>query len=946
MDELRGAAPVAGDDALLRAVRAHEAIGRALSAGLRAVHARLGQRAAAEAVFRECQRLVGAGTGYVSLLRPDRGQAEIVFVGTGDSPCGIEPGTPMVVRGLLARVLESGRVQYDNSFATSERGQALPPGHVRLENVLFAPLVLDGQPLGLFGLGNKPGGFDERDAETVGYFAEAAGLALAANREVELVDRSEQRFRWIVQGASDAFVGIDADGRVTLWNDGARRLFGCGAEEVAGARFRELFEPGAGPLIDGLLDSLHQLVPDPAPPGWIEIGAIGADGEAFPVELTFVSPGGPPGAPVTAMLRDLRARKSAQRALQESRRLLRISADTAPDIVFQLDGVEGRFEYINRQVQPVLGYTRAEIRAFANGFAGLVHRDDGALLARRGERLDAADDAEVVETELRLRHASGAWRWLQLRETVVSRTAGGRPRQVAGTARDITPQTERDQEYQRLVACIEHAGEMVMITDAGGVIQYVNPALETVTGYARAEIVGLTPRLLKSGRQGPAFYEELWGTITAGQTWHGRFVNRRRDGTLFEEDATISPVRDAGGQIVNYVAVSRDVTRQLAMEAELQRAQRLEAIGRLASGIAHDLKNLMTVALGTTDLLRHRVDKNDAVQDELRVVHQACRDAAELTRALLAFSGRQSLQVDIVDIDRLVAGLQPILERLLPANVAIDVRNTPALGRVRGDRGQLQQVLMNLCLNSRDALPQGGTIRIETSNVVIDEAFAAAHPGCETGPAVQVSVTDDGTGMDGGTLERIFEPFFSTKQPGRGTGLGLSTVFGIVKQHRGAIEVSSAVGAGTAVRISLPRSEVPAEDAALPRPEVARGAETVLILDDHAALRRMVAKVLWRYGYLTIEAGDGLQALELLRKANGAVDLVITDLTMPAMDGREFYGRAREAYPGLRFLFSSASSGEALRDILHDRRTGWIEKPFDNDALARAVRQVLGDADA
>ncbi len=398
------------------------------------------------------------------------------------------------------------------------------------------------------------------------------------------------------------------------------------------------------------------------------------------------------------------------------------------------------------------------------------------------------------------------------------------------------------------------------------------------------------------------------------------------------------------------------VSRQIAVAIERKRledrlrlSQRIEALGQLAGGVAHDFNNLLMAILGSTELLQKRHNENGELGAELDTIHRSVRRASELTRGLLAFARRQVLEAVALDLDQVVPQFLPILRRVIPENISIDFRPSGRLGIVRADRNQIDQILMNLCVNCRDAIPGGGRITIETRNITLGGDYVTTHPWSRPGDYVQLSVRDTGVGMDAHTLRHIFEPFFTTREPGKGSGLGLATVYGIVKQHDGLIDVDSEVGGGTTVNVYLPRVEgVPSEVEPTESRPVSGGSETILVVEDEAEVRRIVVEVLEGLGYRVLEAPDGVEALDLLRGDGGRVDLVITDVIMPRMGGRELFEAAATLPWRPRFLFSSGY-GETLVSggVAGGDRAAFIAKPYGIDDLARKVRELLErDAEA
>ena len=516
---------------------------------------------------------------------------------------------------------------------------------------------------------------------------------------------------------------------------------------------------------------------------------------------------------------------------------------------------------------------------------------------------------------------------------------------VADQAAGALARARLTRTRQHLSTAIEQAAESVIITDTQGVIIYVNPAFERLSGYSRAEATGQSPGFLKSDRHDPAFYQELWATISAGQIWHGRFVNKSKDGSLYTEDATVTPVRNQNGAIVSFVSVQRDVTRELELEAQYRQAQKMEAIGRLSGGVAHDFNNMLVVINGYSELLlgRYLSDSNPA-RKHVEEIKKAGERAAALTRQLLAFSRQQVLQPEVLDLNGVVADLEKMLRRLISEDIDLATALDRGIGRVKADPGQIEQVILNLAVNARDAMPQGGRLLIETANIILDETYTRQHLDVTPGLYVMLAVSDTGIGMDAETQSHIFEPFFTTKERGKGTGLGLATVYGIVKQSQGAIWIYSEPGRGTTFKIYLPRVEETTPTEAEPRPtslDLPSGAETVLLVEDEAAVRDLARQILELGGYTVLEAGHGDEAL-LLSEQQGPIHLLMTDVIMPGMSGPELAERLVKQHPEMKVLYVSGYTDEA---IVHHGVLGaglsFLQKPFTPDSLIRKVRQVL-----
>ncbi|MGD9611602.1 MAG: PAS domain S-box protein [Kiritimatiellia bacterium] len=499
-------------------------------------------------------------------------------------------------------------------------------------------------------------------------------------------------------------------------------------------------------------------------------------------------------------------------------------------------------------------------------------------------------------------------------------------------------------DLKRLATAIEQSADSIVVADPRAAIQYVNPAFETVTGYRRAEVLGQNPRLLHSGQQNAAFYQAMWATLASGKTWRGRIVNRRKDGTLYTEDALISPVTDAAGQTINYVAVKRDVTEELRLAAQLNQIQKMESIGRLAGGVAHDFNNMLTIILGHAEMILLRKHLDPDLRNHLEEVQRAALDSAAIVRQLQAFARKQTIAPRIIDLNPEVGGAIQMLQRLIGEDVQLAWRPSAALWPVKVDPAQVDQMLVNLCVNARDAIAGVGQIAIETDNAVLDADFCATHPGAFPGEYARLTVRDTGCGMDPETLGHVFEPFYTTKAPGKGTGLGLAMVYGVVKQNGGYIDVASAEGQGTVVQIYLPRhgDEVASAPPAVPDAPPATDRKTILLVEDEPSILALTAEVLNNLGYAVRAAHSPVEAIRLAKEHPGEIHLLLTDVVMPGMNGRDLARTLQNLRPGLRFLFMSGYTADVIaHNGLLDEGLHFIHKPFTKAALAVKIREAL-----
>ena len=575
------------------------------------------------------------------------------------------------------------------------------------------------------------------------------------------------------------------------------------------------------------------------------------------------------------------------------------------------------------------------------------------------QREEMAAYLESVLTERRrfdkeyrvLRRSDGGERWV-VGTGELELDARGAVVAMIGTIRDVTARrlaenalSASDAQRRLLAQAVEQAAESVVITDTRPAILYVNPAFTRATGYSREEVIGKNPSLLKSGRHDARFYALLWAELGARRTWSGRMNNRRKDGTFYEEESSIAPVTAADGRVTHYIAVKRDVSRERSLEAQLLHAQKLESIGRLAGGVAHDFNNILTAINGYAQFVMDALPAGDAKRGDVDEILKAGARAVALTRQLLAFSRRQIIAPKILDIGALAAATAKMLKRLIGEDIELELRlpSQPCWALV--DAGQIDQVLMNLAVNARDAMPGRGTLTISVEEARRPAQWHRERKRAE-GPLVLLRVADTGSGMTEEVRARIFEPFFTTKEQGKGTGLGLSTVYGIVKQSGGEIEVDSAPGAGTAFSIYFPQvAAVSPAQSGPALPGARGGGEMILLVEDEEPLRRMTERMLRGLGYGVIACADGDAALVALRGAGAGAALLLTDVVLPGMNGRELARRVTRQAPGLRTLYMSGYSENAVsRGGVLDPGLALIEKPFTREALAAKIRATLNSS--
>ena len=510
-------------------------------------------------------------------------------------------------------------------------------------------------------------------------------------------------------------------------------------------------------------------------------------------------------------------------------------------------------------------------------------------------------------------------------------------------AEQARAQEQLRQSEARYRTLVDGVRDVIFALAPDGTIASLNPAFETITGFPRDEWLGRPFEQLVHSDDLPLALELLSGVARGEPRPVNQFRIRTRKGDYRMGEFAATP-QYREGQLASILGIGRDVTERLSLEQQLRQAQKMEAVGRLAGGVAHDFNNILTAITGYADLLLEDLGTTDRRRDDIAEIRKAAERAAGLTRQLLAFSRQQVMQVRVLDLNDVVADTQNMLGRLLGEDIALVTRLDPALGAVKADPGQLEQVIMNLAVNARDAMPGGGKLTIETANAELDDTYVREHFPARPGSYVMLAVSDTGTGMSDEVQSHLFEPFFTTKEKGKGTGLGLATVYGIVKQSGGYIWVYTEPGHGTTFKIYLPRvAGAPAQRASGPKASpVGAGTETVLLAEDEAAVRAVARHALERQGYTVLEASSSEAALDLAERHSGRIHLLLTDVIMPGMNGRALALRLSELRPDLRVVYMSGYTEEAItrHGVLEPGLT-YVQKPFTPEGLARKVREVL-----
>ena len=510
--------------------------------------------------------------------------------------------------------------------------------------------------------------------------------------------------------------------------------------------------------------------------------------------------------------------------------------------------------------------------------------------------------------------------------------------------RELAERKRAEEHLRKLSVAVEQSPASIVITDTSGTIEYVNPHFTRLTGYIFDEAVGRNPSILKTGDTSREEYKELWETILSGGEWRGEFHNRKKNGELYWEQALIAPIRDNNNTITHFIAIKEDITERKLLEGQLRHAQKMDAIGQLAGGIAHDFNNILTAIVGYASIIQLKLSDDTPLKKNAEQIVATAERGAMLTQGLLAFSRKQASNPVVVNLNEIINRVHQLLLRLISEDIHLDINLDHHALPVLADSGQIEQVLMNLATNACDALSHGGSIVVTTETITIDSAFVLSKGFGRPGRYALLSFTDNGVGMDAETARHIFEPFYSTKGLGRGTGLGLSIVYGIVKKHNGYVHCHSTIGIGTIFQIYLPLLDsdpAAAEEKVQEKRRCVQGGSTILLAEDNETTRVLGREILEEFGYSVVEAVDGMDALEKFREQGERISLVILDVIMPKMKGREVYDAIRGIAPDMRILFCSGYA----RDVVAsqgglDEGMNYLSKPFTPKELLMKIREV------
>jgi len=632
-----------------------------------------------------------------------------------------------------------------------------------------------------------------------------------------------------------------------------------------------------------------------------------------------------------------------RRRLIRGEQLFRLISENAADMIAVVD-MEGKRVFNSFSYERVLGYSLQELRESSS--SEQIHPEDRDKVRQAAE--EARRTGVGKPLEYRVRHKDGTWRVLESTASVI-RDSKGDPENLVIVNRDVTERKRSAEALRRSEAgfrsVVEDAPYGIYRASLSGELVLVNSALEKMLGYSSQEEL-LRTNLATGVYRYPVEHQKLNEALLHQDSFKDIEVEwKRKDGALITVRCSGCPIKDETGAVAYVEVFAEDATERRALERQLRMAQKMEAVGRLTGGIAHDFNNLLGVIIGYSQVLKRTLGSDHASFEHAEEIEKAGQRAVSLTRQLLAFSRQQVLEPVVLNLNALLSDMEKMLPRLIGEDIALKLDLDTTLSQVKADPSQIEQVILNLAVNARDAMPDGGKLLVQTANVNLDTAYARIHPGSRPGSYVMLRVTDTGTGIDPEIQSQIFEPFFTTKERDKGTGLGLATVYGIVKQSGGYIAVDSEKGKGASFSVYLPRLEQPTTEPIAPvaaTPVNTRGTETILLVEDADPLRKLAEMFLKESGYCILSAADGQQALQIAREHFGPIHLLLTDVVMPGMNGRVLGERLAPSQPGMKVLYMSGYTDSFIagHGVL-EPGTQLLHKPFTQETLTRKVREIL-----
>lgn len=884
-------------------------------------------------VHQSISKLLYAKNCYVALYDQTRDLIHFEFWVDKFDP--VPPPRPSA-KGFTGYVLTTGQpllLTEELKAQMNERGEVEEIGR-SAACWLGVPLRTSSETIGVLVLQHyeDESAYGERDLEFLSSVGDQIALAIERKNADENLRESEERYKGLIDSAFDGVV-IHQNTIIMSANRAYEEIFGYETDELIGLSVLKLVLPKQQEFVrDGIARN------DPL----FETVGVKKDGTHINIEISATTCLYHGEKARLAAVRDISDRKQAQESLQQSEQRFRQLAENINEVFWIVDPNKNEVQYVSPAFEEIWGLTTETLYKHPSSYLKAIHPEDQKNIQKAQER---HRQGALTDDEYRIVRPDGSIRWIHDRAFPI-RDEHGSVTRIVGIAENITDrkraQDELRESEERYRLLFEHNPQPMWVFDLETLaFLEINDAAINHYGYSREEFLKMTISDIRAEEEGSAFLN-ITSEVTPLHKESGTWKHQKKDGAIIDVEINSHQLTfyDRPARIV----LAYDVTERSFLEEQLRQSQKMEAVGQLAGGIAHDFNNLLTAITGYSELSMKRLRAEDPLLSNLQEIKKAGDRAASLTRQLLAFSRKQVMQPKVLNLNSVVSDLEKMLRRMIGEDIELSTVLEPKIGSIKADPGQIEQIIMNLAVNARDAMPQGGKLIIETTNILLDEDYTRKHIAVTPGPFVMLAVSDSGTGIDPATQSHIFEPFFTTKEVGRGTGLGLSTVYGIVKQSGGDIWVYSEIGLGTTFKIFLPSTEESpqAYNRDCGPEEFLRGTETVLLTEDEEVVRKLACQVLRIYGYHVLEAADGTAALLICESYPAPIHLLITDVIMPGLSGPDLANRLTELRPEVKVLYMSGYTDSAIvhQGILEEG-ANFIQKPFSTDVLAIKVREIL-----
>ena len=902
------------------------------------------KEAAARVVVEVAQDLVGWDSTFLDLYYPESDYVvPVLNLDTVDGQTvKVPPSYGYTAPSPFQRSVIKEGTKLINRTGEEHTDELVPFGDTgrRSASMIFVPLRARDNIIGVLSVQSySPGHYNEESLETMRTLSNHCAGALERIQVEERLRESEEKYRSLVETSQDLMWTVDAEGRWTYLNRAAKSIYGYEVKHMLGRKFVEFVPPG----LRGKDEETFADIKTGEERFSYETTHLRSDGTEVHLSYNaipcFDDQGQFCGSTGTA--RDISEQKKAESALRESEERYRQLVELSPDAV--IVHLDGKINFANAATANLLGAESTEQLHGVQIFDLLQPQSRELALRRTRQILTQGKSMPLADLEFR-----------RLDGTIITVEATSGPIHFNGQTavlavfRDITERKQVEQRLRRLAAAVENAVEAICIIDLKGHYAYANPAYLKSTGFNEAELLDahfdMLERMDDKGKR--LTFDELRRKIEKDGMWNGKFTTTSKDGHSAIEEASIAPMRDEAGTTTEYLAVKRDITKESQLEEQVQLAQKMEAVGILAGGIAHDFNNLLQIIQGHAEIGQRITEEETPIRRHLSNIVNSTKRASRLTRRLLTFGKQQPLARAYTELTQVVSDMLGLAQRLIGPNIEVHFNSNTGALPIFADKGQLEQCLLNIIINARDAMPEGGTLDISLSEVSPEDTPRPLPKDPER--VARLSIRDSGHGMDAQTMSRIFEPFFSTKAAESGTGLGLAVVYGIIQQHDGMIEVDSEAGSGSEFRIFLPLSPDASrsESAEGEAGTATTGKATILLAEDEPAVRELSKTILETAGYEVLTAENGQIACEIFVQHQDEIDMLLFDVVMPQLTGPDAYDRICETHPDIPILFCSGYTGTALmnkRDI--ESKMPFLPKPFTMHDLLNAVSGVLNAAE-